>query len=95
MPLTCSPVVLALLLLAQVVRAKNDCGTRACGSPSMAWGAKAGAADWCRRLQDNDKTLTSLLVMRSTGLRLHPELQPPVSGFQKPFSPYGFRTFAK
>jgi hypothetical protein len=39
--------------------AKNDCGTRACGSPSMAWGTKAGAADWCRRLQDNDKTLTA------------------------------------
>ena len=68
MPLTCSPVVLALLLLAQVVRAKNDCGTRACGSPSMAWGAKAGAADWCRRLQDNDKTLTSLLVMRTRAM---------------------------
>jgi len=25
----------------------------------MAWGTKAGAADWCRRLQDNDKTLTA------------------------------------
>ena len=34
----------------------------------MAWGTKAGAADWCRRLQDNDKTLTSLLVMRTRAM---------------------------
>jgi hypothetical protein len=35
----------------------------------MAWGAKAGAADWCRRLKENDRTLSSLLVMRTRGMK--------------------------
>ena len=34
----------------------------------MAWGAKAGAAEWCRRLKDNDKALASLLVMRTRAM---------------------------
>jgi len=34
----------------------------------MAWGAKAGAADWCRRLRENDKALASLLVMRTRAM---------------------------
>lgn len=46
------PLLLVLLLLANL-------------AGGMAWGAKAGAADWCQKLKANDKTLSSLLVMRS------------------------------
>jgi Ran GTPase-activating protein (RanGAP) involved in mRNA processing and transport len=52
----------ALLLLAVA-------GASAAAGASMAWGAKAGATDWCRRLSANDKSLSSLLVLRTRSMK--------------------------